>query len=77
MDVCGGGLLGALFIFGSYFGHTGGVGDGLGVSAIPPRSQHFLRRLVRIKHTMATHAAAARERGEGAAAAEGEKRMCA
>lgn len=28
-----------------------------------------------MKHTMATHAAAARERGEGAAAAEGEKRM--
>ena len=42
-----------------------------------PYSQHFLRRLVRMKHTMATHAAAARERGEGAAAAEGEKRMCA
>ena len=42
MDVCGGGLLGALFIFGSYSGHTGGVGDGLGVSAISVASTSYV-----------------------------------
>lgn len=37
-----GGFAGALFIFGSYSGHTGGVGDGLGVSAISVASTSYV-----------------------------------